>query len=77
MSLRQNSGMKARCTRDDKSTNRMGKVGGRNRTTVEVMTGPDRWNKQPMGLTVVAIKVEARRLRPEALPQGPFSGNDS
>jgi hypothetical protein len=48
--------MKARCTRDDKSTNRRGKVGGRNRTTVEVMTGPDRWNKQPMGLAVVAIE---------------------
>jgi hypothetical protein len=65
--------MKALRTRDDKARTAGGKVGGRKRATVEVMTGPDRWNKQPMGLAVAAIEAETRRLRPDALPQGPFS----
>jgi hypothetical protein len=42
--------------------------------TPEVMPGSDRRNKQPMGLVVVAIEVQTRRLRPEALARGLLSG---
>jgi hypothetical protein len=42
--------------------------------TPEVMPGSNRRNKQPMGLVVVAIEVQTRRLRPEALPRGLLSG---
>jgi hypothetical protein len=51
-----------------------GEVEGRKRGNVQVMPGPDRWSKQSMGLVVVAIEVEACRLRPEALPRGSLSG---
>ena len=45
-----------------------GEPGGRRRRTVEVLAGPDPWNKQPMGLTRLAIEAKIHRLRPEALP---------
>jgi len=38
---------------DDENADR-GEVEGRKRRNAEVMPGPTRWNKQPMGLAVVA-----------------------
>jgi hypothetical protein len=33
-----------------------------------LLSGPDRWNKQPTGLVRAAIEAEAHRLRPKDLP---------
>jgi hypothetical protein len=57
-----------------KSADRRGKIEGRKRRTAEVMPGPTVWNKQLMGLAVVAMEAEICRLRPEALPRGSLSG---
>src|SRR5919106_5592443 len=50
-----------------------GEAAGRRRRAVEVLSGPDPWNKQRTGLAGVAIEAKTHRLRPEALPRGPLS----
>ena len=51
-----------------------GEAGGRGRRTVEVLSGPDRWNKQRTRLAGWPLRQKTHRLRPEALPRGPLSG---
>jgi hypothetical protein len=54
-----------------------GEAGGRRRRTVEVLAGPEPWNKQRMGLAGLAIEAKTHRLRLEALPGGPLSEESS
>jgi hypothetical protein len=55
-------------TLDDESSERRGEAGDRRHRTIQVLPGPDHWNKQPTGLAGVAIEAEAHWLRSEALP---------
>ena len=45
-----------------------GEAGGGRRRAVEVLAGPDPWNKQGTGLAGVAFEAKTHRLRSEALP---------
>jgi hypothetical protein len=48
---------------------------GRRRRAVEVLSGPDPWNKQRTGLAGVAIEGKTHRLRPEGFARDPLSGD--